>query len=135
MRRSRAKTAYGVLGEVMRLIEEEPRRYNQQDVLFYLPKDESERLPSDPPCGTIGCVAGWVHTLTSSRRLAYPSLVLQRAARVLGLNHHLQAELFGGSAVGGTPQTKAHAKNGVRHIAAFRERYKELLLAQRIRGR
>ncbi len=69
--RTRAKTAYGVLSEVRRLILDEPLRYDQTVLLVR--RDEGYSRPMGfPKCGTVGCRAGWVTELCAR----YPESVL-----------------------------------------------------------
>jgi hypothetical protein len=77
--RSRAKTADGLVGDVIRAVLDEPRRVNMGEVAC-------ERLPDDggPACGTVGCFAGWVCLLAGMRREDVGDTY--RAERILGLN-------------------------------------------------
>lgn len=99
---SHATNALELLEEVIKLIEEEPLRYDQSDWLkryteFY---DYPGMAPTDvPACGTIGCIAGWVATLTRHIPV-YPSDSAGHAQVVLGLTKGQRYELFDGGAVG-----------------------------------
>lgn len=137
---SKAKTAYGLLSAVRKLILAEPLRYNQARYIARTDGKHHADNPSDgwqqwvkplPACGTAGCVAGWVATLKRGDRFSYKQ-TQGIAARILGLNSDQSEELFGGGAVGGTPQTKSHAKAGARHIAAFQEKYATQLKAKAV---
>jgi hypothetical protein len=59
--RSRAKTAYDLVSDVIRAILAEPKRV---DMGVYRDK----RLPEDggPACGTVACFAGWVNILAGN---------------------------------------------------------------------
>lgn len=118
---SRAKTAYGLLAEIEKLILAEPLRYDQEHVLHQ--GDEAIDVygeDSVPKCGTVGCVAGWVVVL--KRPEVSVSAAWDAAQEVLGLSSNEADDLFAGGACGDTmPQTKEHAEAGVAHIRAFRE--------------
>lgn len=124
--KSRAKTAYGLLNEVKRLILAEPKRYDQGT--FIARRNGHSRLfdPQDfPACGTVGCVAGWVATLKTEKLFEYGATPLI-AKRILGLDRLQQAELFDGCAgatIEHTAQTLKHAQAGVAHIERFQQRY------------
>ena len=134
---SKAKTAYGLLSEVRRLILEEPLRYCQGDWLKRLEDysdANSQYAPTFPACGTIGCVAGWVATLKGPTNQRY-SLVSEVAESILGINSTQAEVLFNGSAVGGTSQTREHAKAGATHIANFMQKHAAQLKATRVPSR
>ncbi len=134
--KSRAKTAYGLLSEVCRVIAEEPRRYCQR---IFIKRGEPEAVVEDvafdlgfPSCGTVGCVAGWVATLRNpERQFSYfgTSVLAQKA---LGLTNAQTYELFDGYAVDGPMQTAIHAQNGIAHIKRFQAKYKTRLKAKRL---
>lgn len=139
MPKSKAKTAYGLLSEIRKLILEEPKRYNQTDWLTR-GADRIEALygkDAAPSCGTVGCVAGWVTALKGDPddSTAWPHVV---ADRVLGLSEFgiNQLELFRGSAAGDRGHTpgarKAHARRGAAHIARFQKKYAKQLKAKRV---
>lgn len=134
---SKAKTAYGLLGEIPKLILQEPKRYDQTCVLEVAPKDGRHNPSNYPPCGTVGCVAGWTVALTEPprrvNRLILKANVMVHAARILGLTIGQAEELFAAGQAGIHPQTLGHAKRGARHIARFRKRYAKQLRAKRIR--
>lgn len=141
--RSKAKTAYGILSEVRRLILKEPLRYCQTRYIARVDSDghsvdsigPTHVVEHAPPCGTVGCVAGWIATLARGDKFTYND-TQHIAEGVLGLNYDETMELFKGQAVGGTPQTLDHAKRGAAHIAAFQKKYsKELRAKQLVRGR
>lgn len=128
--RTRAKTPIAILKAVVKAIRAEPRRYDQGDWLdVWKPGDDVRRgwpKPATmPTCGTVGCVAGWVATLTRPKRERYPrhSTVLKRAIRALRLEDWQAGELFEGQAVAGTPGTAAYVEAGVQHIEAFMRKH------------
>ena len=68
--KSKAKTAYGLLADVYKAIEEEPRRFYMEYVCpVYRGKEivdtelHGKKLPE---CCTVGCYAGWVQYLKGS---------------------------------------------------------------------
>jgi hypothetical protein len=129
---SRAKTAYGLLSEICKLIVEEPLRYYQGDWIRREGDNLSCFLPAKkyPSCGTVGCVAGWVATL---KRRHFSDIQTESIAqKVLGLSGDQTIELFSGSAVSGVGQTQAHARAGVRHIRRFQKKYLSQLLAKKV---
>jgi hypothetical protein len=128
----KAKNAYELLGQVCELISEEPLRYNQQLWLMKEKPGLSATGHVFPACGTIGCVAGWVHTLVPPTRETRRRGVDYRAADILGLPWDAQQELFGSGDVAGRPGTRTHARNGVRHIRRFMKKHRGLLESQPI---
>ncbi len=132
----RAKTAYGLLGQIARLIVEEPKRYNQSKWIAVKGNDDhaAEGLPERgfPACNTVGCAAGWVCALTMKNPPLYWS-VEDEATEILGLEGSgIEWELFDETAGGPKPQTKAHARRGAKHIEKFRKKYRKLLLAKKV---
>lgn len=84
---TRAKTAYGLLSAITKLIVAEPKRYSQHTFI------ESEVAPTPevqhfPACGTVGCVAGWVVVLRGPDGSRTPySKVEHVAIDILGLDY------------------------------------------------
>lgn len=135
---SRAKTAYGLLSEIRRLILAEPKRYNQKRYLERVDAnspwiDAGVLSASDAaPCGTRACVAGWVVTLQHGADATYLSAAVD-AQEILGLDCDAADALFAGHAAGTTtPGTKAHAKAGAAHIARFQKQHAAQLKATRV---
>lgn len=134
---TRPTSAYEMLSQVAKLIEREPKRYDQESWIRYLyKKDTYVGSPRQwPACGTIACVAGWVEVLrTSPRRTSkYDKGVSNRAARALGLNGEQEFELFDGGVIFkmardlgiDVPETgtKAYVALGVGHIRNFQRKY------------
>lgn len=141
IRRTRAKTADGLLAHIQRLILEEPKRYNQGHWLELL-KDPHHAyiLKQDdfPSCGTIGCVAGWAVALTQPVTQSVAawegSAFHSRAQAILGLTIEQSVELFSSGAISRhlTPGTQAYAKAGVKHIEAFRKAHRKQLRATKL---
>lgn len=138
--RSKAKTAFGLLGEVRKIILAEPKRYNQGDsISVRRPRndggDESEYWPA---CGTIGCVGGWVYALKYPGRVRFMQRTsrypiknpLDAAQEVLGLTDAQASTLFYSSAAGALDWEqgrKNHARRGAAHIARFQKKYAKQL--------
>lgn len=137
---SRAKTAYGLLTEIRRLILAEPKRYDQTDtVTFWTERDISsldshDRREFAPgACGTVGCVAGWVYAMKSPRgRKRRQGLTLRFAQRLLGLNDDQAEGLFEGTSFGARPGTARHARHGADHIANFQHDHRAQLRATKV---
>lgn len=134
---SRAKTAYGLLSEVIKLILEEPLRYNQGVWLLQQggdPLDAEYDAPQGfPACGTVGCVAGWVTTL-KLKRVTNRTVFADRAAKILGLDEHQENELFSDvlADMNLLRQTPEYAKAGAAHIRKFQQRYSSQLRATKV---
>ncbi len=136
---SKAKTAYGLLSEIRKLILAEPKRYDQ-----HIWKRAVENIPSAmvPACGTVCCVAGWVDTLKSPEPIAPEDAsaawegvdyaIATRARDILGINMDQRLELFGSEAAGSRMFLKDHAKRGAAHIAKFQKKYAAQLKAKRV---
>lgn len=115
---SKAKTAYGLLSEIKRIILRSPDQYDQQNC-----HRESE-------CGTVCCVGGWVTMLKSPRtRDGYR---LKKAERILGLDYRKGNELWFWGAAGSRFDPIEHAKRGAAHIARFQKKYAAQLKAKRV---
>ncbi len=144
---TRAKTAYGLLSDVRRLILEEPRRYCQEryicrvggkrgaDVIGRPNWFDGYTLRA-PACGTVGCVAGWVATLLRGDKFHYDT-TSDIARKALGLDTGQASELFDSDAFHTTamPQTKRYARAGAKHIQRFQQRYAKQLRATPVRTR
>lgn len=131
--KSKAKNAYELLGEIRKLILENPLRYDQGVYLDHKAKDPifGPTRKKWPSCGTIGCRAGWVFELTAPEG-ADPYDIFGYAAKILGLTNQQAHSFFSGLAVDGKPQTKAHAKHGAEGIAEFMKENKKQLQAKKI---
>ena len=134
--KSRAKTAYGLLSEVRQAILAEPKRYNQGLWLARV-ADGSVDPDEAPRCGTIGCVAGWVATLTSVDQTFEPRTCEETAGKVLGIDARQMMELFTNDALEGrtsaSPGTARYANAGAAHIARFQKKYAKQLKAKAIK--
>lgn len=149
MPKSKAKTAYGLLSEIRKLILEEPRRYDQT---------AWKRTMSEVPqnlrshCGAVCCVAGWVDTLKSEQpvtpeRAPFETAdngryrVSENAQSILGISEQQADELFDGEKAGErytrnggvrVYHLRNHAKRGATHIARFQTKYAAQLKAKRV---
>src|SRR5687768_12958898 len=115
---SKAKTAYGLLGEVRQIILDEPKRYDQScwlmnddDIFRFKYGDAVEE--NIPACGTVGCVAGWVVAL-KRRRTGHIGI---DAAEILGLTDMQRRSFFRPNAGGQRDKLGAerHARRGAEH--------------------
>lgn len=132
---TKAKTAYQLLSEIIELILDEPKRYDQGKALEFRESPHPHRCHAYhaprhdsifPSCGTIGCVAGWVVVLarpaylrTVRGRYVWPTDVTDIAENVLGLNGAQAWELFATDAAGRGGGSLGHAQRGAKHIRAF----------------
>jgi len=138
MPKSKAKTAYGLLSEIRKLILEEPKRYDQTNVLRVGSDATAKYHSLTPACGTVGCVAGWVCVLTGNQMLTGWD-VLDKADEVLGLTDAgiPEMRLFGEERAGSRDNEsqssiRAHAARGAAHIAEFQKKYAAQLKAKRV---
>jgi hypothetical protein len=135
--RTKATNAYDLLKEVRDLILEDPRRYNQRTTLNHYPPgvqwtEGPRRQPIlAPPCGTVGCRAGWVVELTRSRT----QYVVRGAQDILGLTDAQAETFFAAAAAAGWAGTPEHARSGAYGITAFLKKHAKQLKAKRIGGR
>lgn len=131
-----AATAFDLLKEVRGLILADPRRYAQPEVLYHRKPGTVLDMGWDgsvvvPPCGTVGCRAGWIVELVGKMK---EEDTLVAATRILGLTVHETSPFFSGSAAGSAQcGTKAHARDGARGITEFMKTYKTQLQATPIR--
>ena len=134
MPKSKAKTAYGLLSEIRKLILEEPRRYDQEAWRY-----STHNTAMAPACGTTACVAGWVVTLKSTAFEGRDwEMISDEAARILGLDKARidSFELFDSNAAGycgyDIRSRTRHAKRGAAHIEAFQKKYATQLKAKKV---
>lgn len=135
---SNARTAYGLLNAIARIVSDVPERLDMSRVCYRGDALESWARMSDAPvpdCLTVGCIAGWTLVLTGHTREheQNPDDTVP-AQIVLGLSQLGQAhELFYPEALVGGPsgerQTRQHALDTVAHIRAFQRKYKTQLQA------
>lgn len=132
--KSKAKTAYGLLGGVCAVITAEPLRLDMQIVCLRDPAAVSVRYNKSPVCGTVGCIAGWALTLngkTTPQETNYG--VTWYAAELLGLDSTQEEELFQPRRLmGSNQQTAQHAERVVAHIRKFQKKYRAQLIAKQV---
>jgi hypothetical protein len=139
--KSRAKTAYGLLSEIRRIILQDPRRYDQETTLRRIEARSLWYYDDAPPCGTVGCVAGWTVALKPKDAVQAVdppgwSPVLRQAKAILGLTTGEAYVLFSGDAAGVRDPSAAgrrrHARAGAAHIARFQKAHAKHLKATRV---
>ncbi len=134
-----------ILKGVVKLIREEPLRYDQGEWLSHM------NVTGAPACGTVCCVAGWVVVAHDGADAAaalynkgrYGLYTSQRAAELLNINGDAKDQLFSGDAIAAqlsyeqdealedvedsedlpTPGTPEYVEIGVRHIERFMREY------------
>lgn len=122
-RRVTSKNPVVILKHVIRAIQQEPKRYDQSEVVMTNHWDD-EPDPKDtyyPSCGTVACVGGWVNLLTGATKHNQDDLM--RAGYKLKLTPEEQNFLFDGSPADvrkrWTVTPRQHAADGVKHIKRF----------------
>lgn len=146
IRRSTAKTALGLLGDVKRQVLAEPTSVDMLDIAYH--------VGNGTPCGTAGCIAGWCCLLTLPReRVLYSGRVpfgsrMLLASRLLGqpdTSHGWEAatpyesdvdNFFDAGTSDGisklTPGTKQYARAVARRIDRFVKKHRARLRKTRI---
>ncbi len=116
-----SKNPVVILKHVCKLIKAEPKRYDQYESLV-TEKNSLGFKGSDyfPACGTVGCVAGWVHLVTGGRR---SGPVLSSARHILGLSEEEADDFFAAHPLGVRSRSEVtprqHAADGIQHIKRF----------------
>lgn len=134
MPKSRAKTAYGLLGEIARLALAEPKRIR---MAWWL--TDPGAMPEDkrPACGTVGCIGGWVLTLKGTRAQQRDALrgavtdAGDNAAAILGLKESQAHALFD-PFVRGRAGTVTQARAVAARIRRFQKQYAAQLKAKAV---
>lgn len=134
--RSKATTAWGLLQDVKRAIQEEPKRADMSTFI-------EERRPEDggPACGTVGCIAGWICLLRKGKAGVFPAS--GQAASILGyqLNYETVPNVFdsfvfnagsGDACERTAPGTKAHANAIIARINRFMKINQKALKARKL---
>lgn len=141
---STATNAYDLLTDVVKAVLAEPKRLNMGRWLL-VTKTQLMGISRVPSCGTVGCLAGWLVTLTAPpakrRFLAETgnrgielSTVPHAAAQVLGSEWEAYGddfasdirELFRNTSTY-PPGTRDHAREVARLVRSFQGRWKEQL--------
>lgn len=130
---SRAKTAYGLLSDVKRVILAEPLRLDMGIVC--LRGSSLQFRDRVPDCGTVGCIAGWALSLkgrTSNDEENHGNT--RDAQELLGLDFKDAQSLFFVDRLvqASNKQTAAHAKATARHITRFQKAHAAQLKAKRV---
>lgn len=128
---SKARTAYGLLNDVIKLVVAEPKRMHMGEWLATSVGVETGF--DDPPplgfpsCGTVGCIGGWTEVLA----VDYDGY---SAGDTLGLSAEQEKELFMDNDLmsADNPQTLGHATAVVAHIRKFQKKYRAQLLAKKV---
>lgn len=126
--KSRARTAYGLLSEIVALVKAEPRRMRMAAF-----RTDPDWMSEDrrPACGTIGCVAGWVTFLKKPG--ADGDLSGRIAPDILGIDGKQQEELFYGPLTADKNQcSRGHGQRVITMIRAFQKKYAAQLKAKRV---
>lgn len=134
---SRARTAYGLLRDVQRVILAEPKRVNMKT---YAVDPEKEGYSNRPACGTVGCFAGWVVVLSKGRQVALNGGG-DEAGKLLGWDLHYELpgngyHVFnagsGDQCARTLPGSKAHARAVYNRINGFIQRNLKALKARKL---
>jgi hypothetical protein len=119
----RSKNPVVILKHVIKVIREEPRRYNQGTWRTTTRSKDAVLHNSDyfPKCGTVCCVAGWVNHLTGQRAHGFGNSGAAR--KTLGLTLEEARALFDGEPHGVQSRWRVdahtHANQGIKHIKRF----------------
>lgn len=127
--KSKAKTAYGLLSEIVALIRDEPRRL---DMSMPLDTDAKNAYELAPSCGTVGCVAGWAVMLRGNPNAKIP--ITTQGADILGIPNAV-VDLFyvfpKTSRNDHQPETLTrHTAEEIKIIRAFQKKHRAQLLAK-----
>lgn len=132
---SRAKTAWGLIKDVMRAMENEPKRMNMR---YYINTDPDLSEKGLPVCGTTGCFAGWISLL---RRGRSDWRALGHAHALLGSDIRYMIEKRGsghihvfdcGDDIPGNPGTARYMRGVLRRIRRFMKVNEKALKARKL---
>lgn len=128
--KSKAKTAYGLLSEVIAVVLAEPKRLRMSIPLSRGAESFYQISPGEmPACGTVGCVAGWAVVL---RDATIEGNVTRTARGLLGLDERQADELFFEWDEEHSDGTEAQARSEARLIRKFQKKYRAQLLAKKV---
>lgn len=121
--RSDAECAYDLLEDIIKAIDEEPKRIRMGDWLVRTNESPEYLKEHDlPACGTVGCIAGWATVLKPDADERYWD-VEGSAAELLGLTADQVSHLFYyfPAVVGedSTAGTREYADKVIAHIREF----------------
>ena len=136
---SNATNAYDLLTDVAKLVLDEPRRLKMDD--WITPVEWLPEKHKAPACGTVGCIAGWVSTLTPTQTYksalggTYAEEPVDQGCRVLGVEDAYdlftrRSLVLDGERNGGTLK---HARNVVKAIKAFQKGHEKRLREKSVR--
>lgn len=143
--KSRAKTAFGLLRDVRRVIQEEPKRLDMALVAIRGKAiDEHNRTPTfyrnhltKPECGSVGCIAGWALMLEGKvgKNANLRNGGLTKAANLLGINDNQADKLFQPSNLvrATNHQTNAHATATIKHLDRFIKEHETQLRSKKLK--
>ena len=129
---TRAKTAYGLLSEIIALTQEDARRM-RMGWWGSGPGRAGEYLRNPPTCGTTACIGGWVDHLTGNKGTATGLRV--DTGTLLGFDSSDKAikALFYGPLCNDEAQgTPAHARKVIALIRRFQRTHRRRLLAKKL---
>lgn len=150
---SHATNAYDLVSDVIRVIEEEPKRFDMADWLDHIMPSRVKKTKSlqerYPACGTVACVAGWIVTLRHGIKKAV-HLDISREARdiltefenrdvldeeayqrVYNMGHELERLFYAmPPSYGYTIGTVAYAQYMGNALRAFQQKYEPELRAR-----
>lgn len=137
---SKAKTAWGLLGDVKRAMLAEPKRVNMG---VWIAKSADYAEYPQPACGTIGCLAGWVSLLKGGCPSQHLMSVSEHAQELIGAADYYTApdddgkpgyHIFNcdGPDLKGHIGTATYAKSIMRRIDRFMKVNAKALKAKRV---
>lgn len=120
---SKAKTAYSLLSDIVKLTVDEPRRMRMQSWGGDIGNAEFLAPSKRPACNTVGCIGGWTTVLRPG----------PTAEKVLGLTGEQADELFFGPLCADPNQgSPNHARKVVALIRKFQKKYRAQLLKTKV---
>lgn len=139
--RSKAKTAWGLVQDVKRVMLEEPKRVWMKD---YIVERNPALWPNAPACGTVGCFAGWCSILSGGKRNIFRTY--SHALELLGDcdydtvqttdddGYAYKDHVFSafGPDLEGEPGTATFARSVVRRIERFQRINEKVLKAKKV---
>lgn len=131
---SNATNAYALLSDVITTILEEPKRLNMDDWLMtgpYMVARCSANRTTAPACGTVGCISGWLATLTPQLNIdaMHGENIIAPLSVDLSMGQMRNAayDMFLDTHVDARYGTLKYARIVAGHIRAFQKRWKSQL--------